>query len=95
MQRTKTLKKTKTFRKKMLKTKAVTRTRILRRKARKVKKKEKERKNKRNGNNSSREKSKIYVLGESMIKKLNGYFLTKNMRHKYLIKVQIVLRRKG
>ena len=45
-------------------------------------------KNKANGNNSSNEKSKIYTLGDSMIKKLNGYFLTKKVRHKYLIKVR-------
>ena len=46
------------------------------------KKKEKEGRNTANGNNSPREKSKIYILGDSMIKKLNGYFLTKKVRHK-------------
>ena len=53
------------------------------------KKKEKEVKNKANGNNSPREKLTIYILGDSMIKKLNGYFLTKKVRHKYLIKVKV------
>ena len=52
------------------------------------KKKEKEVKNKANGNDSPREKLKIYILGDSMIKKLNGYFLTKKVKHKYLIKVR-------
>ena len=52
------------------------------------KKKGKEEKNKPKGNNSLREKSKIYFLGDSMINKLNGYFITKKVRHKYLIKVR-------
>ena len=60
----------------------------IKKKDKESKKKEKEGKNKANGNNSPREKSKIYILGDSMIKKLNGYFLTKKVRHKYLIKVR-------
>ena len=61
----------------------------LRRNSRKVKKKkEKEGKIKVNGNNSPREKSKTYILGDTMIKKLNNYFLTKEVKHKYLIKVR-------
>ena len=52
------------------------------------KKKEKEVKNKANDNNSPRGKLTIYILGDSMIKKLNGYFLTKKVRQKYLIKVR-------
>ena len=60
----------------------------IKKKDRESKKKDKEGKNKPKGNNSLREKSKIYILGDSMIKKLNGYFLTKKVRHKYHIKVQ-------
>ena len=52
------------------------------------KKKDKEGENKPKGNNSPREKSKKYILGDSMIKKLNGHFLTKKVRHNYLIKVR-------
>ena len=54
------------------------------------KKKKKEKKNKADGNSSPSEKLKIYILGDSMsmIKKLNGYFLTKKVRHEYLIKVR-------
>ena len=52
------------------------------------KNKEIEVKNKANDNNSPREKLKIYILGDSMIKKLNDYFLTKKGRQKYLIKVR-------
>ena len=47
---------------------------------------EKESKNK---DNMSREKQKsVYILGDSIIKKVNGYFLTKKLRHKYLVKVR-------
>ena len=47
---------------------------------------EKESKNK---DNMSREKQKsVYILGDNIIKKVNGYFLTKKLRHKYLVKVR-------
>ena len=37
----------------------------------------------------SRKKQKpVYSLGDSIIKKVNGYFLTKKLRHKYLVKVR-------
>ena len=29
----------------------------------------------------------VYILRDSMVKKLNGYLLTKKVRHKYLAKV--------
>ena len=58
----------------------------IKKKDKESKKKDKEEKNKPKGSNSPTEKSKIYILGDSMIKKLNGYFLTKKVRHKYLIK---------
>ena len=52
------------------------------------KKNEKEVKNKANSNSSRREKLKtVNILADCMIKKLNGYFLPKKVRHKYLIKV--------
>ena len=54
----------------------------IKKKDKESKKIEKEGRNKASGNNSPREKSKIYILGDSMIKKLNGYFLTKKVRHK-------------
>ena len=80
IQRTKSLNRTKALRKKTLKTKMV------KKKDKESKKNEKEVKNKVNGNNSAREKSKtVYNLGDSMIKILNAYFLTKKVRHKYLI----------
>ena len=60
----------------------------IRKKDKESKNKGKEGKNKFKGNNNPREKSKIYILVDSMIKKLNGYFLTKKVRHKYLIKVR-------
>ena len=42
-----------------------------------------------NNDNMSREKQKsVYILGDSIIKKVNGYFLTKQLRHKYLVKVR-------
>ena len=42
-----------------------------------------------NNNNMSREKQKsVHILGDSIIKKVNGYFLTKKLRHKYLVKVR-------
>ena len=46
-------------------------------------------KNKGNVNNNPSEKSEtVYILGDSIIKKLNGYFFVKKVRHKYLIKVR-------
>ena len=83
IQRTKSINRTKALRKKTLKTKMV------KKKDKESKKNEKEVKNKVNGNNSAREKSKtVYNLGDSMIKILNAYFLTKKVRHKYLIPVR-------
>ena len=81
-QRTKTLKRTKTLRKKDTENKGGEENKEVKKKDKESKKKEKEGRNKVNSNNSPREKSKIYILGDSMIKKLNGYFLTKKVRHK-------------
>ena len=42
-----------------------------------------------NNDNMSREKQKsVYILGDSIIKKVNDYFLTKNLCHKYIVKVR-------
>ena len=44
----------------------------------------------RNNNNENRlnkNKTNVYILGNSMIKKLNGYLLTRKIKHKHLIKV--------
>ena len=31
----------------------------------------------------------VYILGDSIVKKLNGYLLTKSIRHKHLTKVRL------
>ena len=42
-----------------------------------------------NENSKRREKQRtVYILGDSMVKKVNGYLLTKKVRHKYLVKVR-------
>ena len=74
MQRTKTLKRTKKVKKKDTENKGGEEDKEIKKKNKESKKKEKEGKNKANGNNSPREKSKKYILGDSMIKKLNDYF---------------------
>ena len=61
----------------------------------KKKKKNNEIKRKANGKNEknnvndiTKEKQEtVYILGDSMVKKLNGYLLTKKVRHKFLVKV--------
>ena len=63
------------------------RTRRLRRKTRKVKRKVK--RGKINPKVTlAPGKNRKYILEDIMIKKLNGYFLTRKVRHKYLIKVR-------
>ena len=45
----------------------------------------------RNNNNQKRNdknKTNVYILGDSMVKKLNGYLLTRKIRHKHLVKVR-------
>ena len=39
-------------------------------------------------NNGNKIKKTVYILGDSMIKKLNGYLLTKKIKHKHLVKVR-------
>ena len=35
----------------------------------------------------SKSKQTVFILRESMVKKINGFYLTKNIKHKYLVKV--------
>ena len=45
----------------------------------------------RNSSNDSKDnknKTNAYILGDSMVKKLNGYLLTKKIRHEHLVKVR-------
>ena len=48
--------------------------------------------NKANDNNNitspSKSKETVFILGDSMVKKVNGFHLTKHIRHKYLVKVR-------
>ena len=37
---------------------------------------------------SPKSKETVFILGDSMVKKVNGFYLTKNIRHKYLVKVR-------
>ena len=37
---------------------------------------------------NNKNKTNVYILGDSMIKKLNGYLLTREIRHKHLVKVR-------
>ena len=41
-----------------------------------------------NGNRNDKNKANFYILSDSMTKKLNGYLLTKKIRHKHLVKVR-------
>ena len=39
-----------------------------------------------NENRSNKNKSSVYILGDSIVKKLNGYLLTRKIKHKHLVK---------
>ena len=41
-----------------------------------------------NENRKNKNKTNIYILGDSMVKKVNGYLLTRKIRHKHLVKVR-------
>ena len=43
--------------------------------------------NSNNENRNNKNKTNAYILGGSMVKKLNGYLLTRNIKHKHLVKV--------
>ena len=66
-------------------------------KKRQNKKKENNENSNRNNSNENRNnqsKLNIYILGDSMIKKLNGYLLTRKIKHKHLVKVRSFSRAK-
>ena len=37
---------------------------------------------------SSSSKETVFILGDSMVKKVNGFYLTRNIKHKFLVKVR-------
>ena len=39
-------------------------------------------------NRNNKNKTSVYILGDSMVKKLNGYLLTRKIKHKHLVKVR-------
>ena len=41
-----------------------------------------------NDSKDNKNKTNAYILGDSMVKKLNGYLLTKKIRHEHLVKVR-------
>ena len=41
-----------------------------------------------NENRNNKNKTNVYILGDSMVKKLNGYLLTRKIKHKHLAKVR-------
>ena len=54
-----------------------------------IKRKANGKKEKNNVNDITKEKQEtVYILGDSMVKKLNGYLLTRKVRHKFLVKVR-------
>ena len=44
--------------------------------------------NNNNENRNNKNKTNVYILSDSMVKKLNGYLLTRKIRHKHLVKVR-------
>ena len=40
-------------------------------------------------NRNNKNKTNVYILGDSIVKNLNGYLLTKKIRHKHLVKVRL------
>ena len=40
-------------------------------------------------------KKKVFIIGDSMIKKVDGYLLTNSIKHKYTAKVRPFLAAKG
>ena len=41
-----------------------------------------------NENRSNKNKTNAYILGGSMVKKLNGYLLTRKIKHKHLVEMR-------
>ena len=44
--------------------------------------------NNNNENRNNKNKTNVYILGKRMVKKLNGYLLTRKIRHKHFVKVR-------
>ena len=44
--------------------------------------------NNNNKNRNNKDKTNFYILGDGMAKKLNGYLLTRKIKHKHLVKVR-------
>ena len=44
--------------------------------------------NNNNGNKNNKNKTNGYILGDIMVKKMNGYLLTRKIRYKHLVKVR-------
>ena len=67
-----------------------TRRRLTKRKNRKKKKEDnhKETANRNNENKNNKNKANVYILGDIIVKKLNGYLLTRKIKHKHLVKVR-------
>ena len=49
----------------------------------------KETTNRNNENKNNKNKTNFYILGDSIVKKLNRYLLTRKMKHKHLVKVRL------
>ena len=64
----------------------------------KKKKKEdnyKETTNRNKENRNNKNNTNVYILGDSIVKKLNGYLLTRKIKHKHLVKVRSFSGRKS
>ena len=48
----------------------------------------KETTNRNNENINNKNKTNVYILGDSIVKKLNGYLLTRKIKQKHLVKVR-------
>ena len=48
----------------------------------------KETTNRNNENRNNKNKTNVYILGDSMVKKLNGYLVTRKIKHKHLVEVR-------
>ena len=61
---------------------------LTKRKIRKRRKKIITSRNNNNENRNNKNKTNVYILGDSMVRKLNGYLLTRKIKHKHLVKVR-------
>ena len=48
----------------------------------------KETTNRNNENRNNKNKTNVYILGDGIVKKLNCYLLTREIKHKHLVKVR-------